>query len=120
MIRRRSNISSYVTKDGSRVWELFHPGSSTIKGFSVAEALVEPGQGTEAHVHHASQEVYYILEGSGVMRLGEETLIVEEGDTVLIEAGVPHKIKNAGDSALKLLCVCCPPYSHDDTALGPR
>lgn len=118
MKRNRSDIAPYVTKDGSRIWELFHPGSSPLKGFSVAEALVGPAQATEAHVHHAAQEVYYILEGEGVMRLGGETLDVGKGDAILILPGVEHRIKNAGKGALRFLCVCGPPYSHDDTGLA--
>lgn len=117
-MHNRTNIDSYVTKDGSRVWELFHPDSSAVEGFSVAEAVVEPGQGTEAHRHRLSQEVYYVLEGSGVMRLGEDAFIVACGDAILIPPGTSHSIKNSGADALHILCTCCPPYSHDDTELG--
>ncbi len=116
-MRSRSNIPSYVTKDGSRVWELFHPGSSPVKGFSVAEALVAPGQETEAHMHRESQEIYYIIDGYGTMRLGTETPGVSAGDAILIPPGTVHNIKNTGSGALRILCICCPPYSHEDTAL---
>jgi len=120
MIRSRSSVASYVTKDGSRIWELFHPNSSPVIDFSVAEALVEPEQRTKTHVHHASQEVYYILEGEGVVRLGKETLSVSPGDAILIAPGRPHNIRNTGAGVLRILCICCPPYSHDDTALEGR
>ncbi len=119
-MRSRSKIISYMTKDGSRIWELFHPDASPVRGFSVAEALVEAGQGTEAHVHRKSQEVYYVLEGSGVLRRGGECLDVAPGDAILIPPGTPHNIKNTGAGALRILCMCCPPYSHDDTALEAR
>jgi mannose-6-phosphate isomerase-like protein (cupin superfamily) len=117
MIRDRSNIASYVTKDGSRIWELFHPDSSPVKGFSVAEALVEPEHETLTHIHHASQEIYYILEGGGVIRLGKDTINVAPGDAILIPPGLPHNIKNIGTGTLRILCICCPPYSHGDTAV---
>ncbi|HTY92053.1 MAG TPA: cupin domain-containing protein [Methanocella sp.] len=117
MIRRRSNISSYVTKDGSRIWELFHPESSPVKDVSTAEALVEAGQETETHVHRKSQEIYYILEGSGDMRLGSKTMAVVSGDVVLIPPGMRHSIKNTDTKILRILCICSPPYSHVDTEL---
>jgi mannose-6-phosphate isomerase-like protein (cupin superfamily) len=120
MMRSRSNIPSYVTKDGSRIWELFCPGSSPVKGFSVAEALVEPGQETDAHVHRESQETYYIVEGSGAMRLGGEIMGVTAGDAVFIGPDTIHNIKNTGSGALRILCICCPPYSHEDTELESR
>jgi len=117
MIRDRSDVSSYVTKDGSAVWELYHPSSSPVKDVSVAEALVAPGQETGAHLHQRSQEIYYVLEGSGRMRVGEESMSVKAGDAVLIIPGAIHNIKNIGAGPLRILCICSPPYSHDDTAL---
>lgn len=118
MIRDRRNVSSFLTKDGSRIWELYHPSSSPVNGFSVAESLVEPGQATEAHWHGEAQEVYYILEGSGIMRLGEDSLEVAAGNAILIEPGTVHAIKNTGRGALRVLCICRPPYSHEDTILA--
>ncbi|BAI60427.1 conserved hypothetical protein [Methanocella paludicola SANAE] len=118
MMHNRSNISSYVTKDGSRIWELFHPGSSPVAGFSVAEARVDAGQETVAHVHHRSQEVYYILEGCGEMSLGGDALAVIQGDAILILPGKRHNIKNTGVGALRILCICSPPYAHEDTGTG--
>lgn len=117
MIRNRSHISSYVTKDGSAIRELFHPSSSPVEGISVAEATVMPGQETAAHRHNASQEIYYVLEGRGSMTLGGDARDVRKGDAILIPPGTVHRIRNAGDKKLRFLCICHPPYSHDDTAL---
>jgi mannose-6-phosphate isomerase-like protein (cupin superfamily) len=117
MIRKRSNISSYVTKDGSTIWELFHQESSPVAGFSVAEALVGPGKSTKPHKHLRTQEVYYILEGGGEMRLGAEVINASKGDAILIPPGTTHMIKNTGPEGLRVLCICSPPYSHEDTEL---
>ena len=117
MIRNRNNISSYSTKDGSMIRELYHPASSPVRGFSVAEALIKPGQDTEAHRHILSQEIYYVLEGNGEMHIGEETSEVAAGDAIFIKPGELHNIKNLGAGELRILCVCCPPYSHQDTVL---
>ena len=117
MIHNHANIFSYVTKDNSTIWELYHPGSSPVRDVSVAEALVEPGRDTELHRHQRSQEIYYILEGEGEMRLGNEKFRVKQYDAVLIPPGTPHCVKNDGRSGLRMLCVCTPPYSHEDTLL---
>jgi mannose-6-phosphate isomerase-like protein (cupin superfamily) len=117
MIHNHSNIFSYVTKDNSTIWELYHPKSSPVKDVSLAEALVEPGRDTELHTHQRSQEIYYILEGEGEMRLGDETFKVKKYDAILIPPGMPHSVKNDGKSVLRMLCVCAPPYSHEDTQL---
>ncbi|MCD1295980.1 hypothetical protein CUJ83_13335 [Methanocella sp. CWC-04] len=117
MIRNRDNTIPFVTKDGSIIHELYHPGSTPVEGTSVAEAYVEQTLETKRHIHEKSQEVYYILKGRGVMTLGERSFDVKEGDAILIPPGTSHKIKNTGDSGLRILCICTPPYSHDDTIL---
>ena len=114
MVRNRGNVAPYMTKDRSTVWELYHPGSSGARGVSVAEAYVGKGKETAPHVHARSQEIYYFLEGSGEMRLGERRLAVEAGDAVLIPPGTPHCLK-AVTAGLRLLCISTPPYTHEDT-----
>lgn len=119
MMRNRSQIVPYVTKDGSSIRELFHPDSSPVAGFSLAEALVGPGETTKPHRHRESQEIYYVLEGRGTMRLGDKTFGVAAGDAILILPGTLHDIKSDDEGALRILCICHPPYSHEDTAVGP-
>jgi mannose-6-phosphate isomerase-like protein (cupin superfamily) len=117
VIRNRENVEPYVTKDRSTVWELYHPGSSPVEGFSVAEADVGAGVETEAHVHKRSQEIYYILEGAGTMRLGGRSLKVKTGDAILIPPGTAHQIRADEGVGIRILCVCSPAYSHGDTEL---
>lgn len=115
MIRNRSNTTPYITKDGSTIWELYHPESSPIKDTSVAEAYLEPGHETERHIHRSSQEVYYILAGQGRIVLDGQPLDVKEGDAILMKPGTVHNIRNTGTGGLRFLCICTPPYSHSDT-----
>ncbi len=117
MIRNRDNVAPYVTKDKSTIRELFHPDSSPVEGFSVAEAEVDKGMETDAHVHKKSQEIYHILEGAGTMRLGERSFEVKAGDAILIPPGTLHNIKANKEAGVRILCICSPAYSHDDTEL---
>ena len=73
------------------------------------------GAETEEHYHGAIEEIYFFTSGAGVMKLGDEESEVSPGDTVVIPPGTPHKLRNTGTEALKLLCCCAPPYSHEDT-----
>ncbi len=119
MIRNRENVKPFVTKDGSTVRELYQPGSSPAHGCSVAEACVGRGEETEVHLHRRSQEFYYILEGSGTMRLGDERLVVRPGDAILIPPGTSHNVR-AESRRLRILCICTPPYADDDTFLQKK
>ncbi len=40
---------------------------------------------------HADDEVYVVLEGSGVLEVSGEAVPVQEGDAVFVEAGADHR-----------------------------
>jgi mannose-6-phosphate isomerase-like protein (cupin superfamily) len=42
---------------------------------------------------------------------------VQAGDTVCIPAGTPHRVMSNGETVLRILCVCTPPYADDDTEI---
>lgn len=110
-------IEPYITKDGSVIRELMHPGSHAAVKQSLAEARLEPGRKTLLHLHGQTEELYYITEGRGLMTLGERQFEVGQGDTVCIPPGTAHCIENIGAEELALLCCCSPAYSHEDTEL---
>ncbi len=80
---------------------------------SLAEASIPSGGETERHWHKDSEEFYFILEGSGLMEIAEETRDVGVGDAILIPAGAWHQI--VASKELRFLCCCAPPYAHEDT-----
>lgn len=116
------NSEVYVTRDGSSIRELMHPGKDKdsrhgVRNQSLAEATVPTGLKTKLHQHLLSEELYHITCGEGLMSLGGEQFKVSEGDTVCIPAGTSHCIENTGECELKILCCCSPAYSHDDTVI---
>ncbi len=114
---RREEVSAFTTKDGSEIRELLAPRNSELRNLSLAEARVEPGGETAEHFHKSSDEIYYILEGEGIMRIEGEERKVRPGDAIAIPAGRKHKIKNDGDRDLIFLCFCAPSYTHEDTII---
>jgi len=40
---------------------------------------------------HSDDEVYVVLEGSGVLEVGGKAVPVKEGDAVFVEAGADHR-----------------------------
>ena len=117
MKTRRSDILPFITKDNSEIRELMHPAHHDSRLQSLAEAIVAVGQATQLHRHKASEELYHILDGTGLMILGEERFTVTPGDTVCIAPGTAHCIHNQGEQPLRFLCCCTPSYSDDDTEI---
>ncbi len=59
------------------------------------------------HAHSSNEEMIYILEGSGTLRLGEEELDVCAGTVIACPAGaeLPHQLINTGTENLRYLVV---------------
>jgi quercetin dioxygenase-like cupin family protein len=108
-LRSLADAEPFTTKDGSTIRELHHTPAQ-----SLAEASLQPGQSTRRHYHALSEEIYLVTRGGGVLEVGGESRDIREGDAVLIPPGTWHELV-AGDHGVRLLCMCAPPYSHDDT-----
>ncbi len=109
---------AYVTLDGSWVRELVRPERGGPRNVSLAEAVLQPGERTRPHSHRLSDEVYYVLGGEGVVMLGANSYAVEPGSCLLLPAGRLHSARCTGQEALRLLCICAPPYTHEQTDLA--
>ena len=105
----------YVTLDGSLVTELVRPERGGSRNVSVAEAVVSPGESTRRHAHRLSDEVYLVLSGEGVVTLGAKSYAVEPGSCLFLPAGQAHSARCDGPEALRILCICAPPYTHEQT-----
>lgn len=110
-------VTPYITRDGSQIRELMHPAMHGNHAQSLAEAIVAPGEKTQLHRHHVTEEIYHITDGAGRMTLGADIFAVQPGDTVCIAPGIVHCIENTGAAPLRILCACAPAYTHEDTEL---
>ena len=118
-LRSRSQAEPFTTKDGSTIRSLLDLSCAPVRGQSLAEAEVGPGQATTRHRHPSTEEFYYCVEGSARLEVGGEVRSIREGDAVLIPAGEPHQIYNSASKPVRILCCCAPAYRHEDTELLP-
>ena len=114
IVRSLDGAEPFTTADGSTIRELLGLPTAPVRNQSLAEATLEPGQSTRRHHHAESEEIYYVVEGSGELELDGERRQVGLGDAVLIPPGAWHEIR-AGAARLRFLCCCAPPYRHEDT-----
>jgi uncharacterized cupin superfamily protein len=60
------------------------------------------------HNHHINEEMFFILEGEGEVRIGGETFPIRQGDVIAHPPGGPdtaHQIVNTSNAELKYLGV---------------
>jgi mannose-6-phosphate isomerase-like protein (cupin superfamily) len=69
----------------------------------------EPGQEHAPHAHQGQDKLYLILEGSGMVHIGEQAELLSAGDAALAPAGVIHSISNPGPQRLVVMAVLAPP-----------
>lgn len=70
--------------------------------------ILAPGKrGCPYHLHHAQEEMFVILEGTGTLRVAGELLPLRSGDVIFIPPGpdYPHQILNTSDAPLKYLSI---------------
>ncbi|HSS73583.1 MAG TPA: cupin domain-containing protein [Gaiellaceae bacterium] len=114
IVRSLAEAEAFTTADGSTIRELLGLPTAPVRNQSLAEATLEPGQATERHYHAETEEIYYLVEGSGEIELDGDRRAVSPGDAILIPPGVWHQI-TAGEERLRFLCCCSPAYRHEDT-----
>ena len=69
------------------------------------------------HLHPNTNELQYILEGTGTIWLGDKEVTVKPGDLVVIPKGTPHGGSKPQGRALKAIAIKTPPQAPDDTKL---
>ncbi|MBN2328634.1 MAG: cupin domain-containing protein [Candidatus Omnitrophica bacterium] len=67
-------------------------------------------QNSKKHFHKKTTEIYYILEGSGILEIGAETINLKPGTTILIHPNTPHR--GCGD--FKTIVVPIPAFDPED------
>lgn len=81
---------------------------------SIARARVKPGESTKLHRLRETAERYYILEGKGLVEIGNlKPQVVGAGDIVLIPPLCPQRITNSGSTDLIFLAICTPRFSEE-------
>ncbi len=74
----------------------------------LAYAILPPGNIIEEHRDEV-EEIYFILTGGGLMKVGIEEREVKEGDAIWIPAGDPHSLQNTTKDMTVILVIAAYP-----------
>jgi mannose-6-phosphate isomerase-like protein (cupin superfamily) len=118
IIINREHAQVINTPHGSEIRPLIDRTTSSIERCSLAEEVLPVGAAVGRHHHLETEEVYYILQGSGRMTVGTDVREVVAGDAIFIPRRSAHTLENTGNEPMKLLLVCGPAYSYEDHLAG--
>lgn len=72
-----------------------------------------PAAYVEEHVHKVQEQIYYVLEGEGVLTLDGKSHLMRAHDYVYVPPGVVHGFTNTGLSGLVFLVVTTPAVDEE-------
>ena len=117
LIRQLKDCPEFIAGDACHLRELLNARTDKrAYRYSLAHAVVKPGEKTKPHALKTS-EVYYILEGNGRMHIGEESAEIAAGCAIDIPPHAVQWIENTGKSDLVFLCIVDPAWRSEDEAV---
>lgn len=80
-------------------------GASPIQAenFAMGLVILEPNGGQVPWHNQEQEEIYFIVEGSGEICVGEERGPINSGQAVYLPPGVFHQLTNTGDRPMTML-----------------
>lgn len=119
IIKDLQSCTEFIAGDHTILRELLHPGKEKLElRYSLAHAVLKRGKTSFPHRLKTS-EVYFILEGEGIMHIGEETAQVIPGNTIYIPPDTRQYIHNSGRIDLKFICIVDPAWKEEDEFVYP-
>jgi mannose-6-phosphate isomerase-like protein (cupin superfamily) len=109
-IKKYSHNDEFYTQEACYIRELSNSASDP--NLSIAQARVKPGVTTRWHSLDGITERYYILQGEGIVEIGEQPpQRLQSGDVAIIPPSCRQRIYNCGKQDLIFLALCTPRFT---------
>jgi len=116
-LRKNLEIDTIQGNEGTKIKQYFHP-HNTLNGINYSLAQFTLGPGKKSKLHKiSSSEIFYILEGSGILYVNDESHHLKKDDSAYVPPNSKQFIKNVGTNDLKFLCIVEPAWKADDEVL---
>ena len=86
-------------------YTLFSSDITPTDSMAAGVAEIAPGDGALRLHSHAEAEIYYIIEGTGILLLQGRETVVGAGTAVFIPGNAEHGLRNESGATLKLFYV---------------
>ena len=103
----------YVRDEGITSYLLASPITSQAAYLTTSHVEIEPGGEQRIH-RHVPEQVYYMLEGEGMMTVGDERAFVASGDCIFVPGGERHGIRNEGGALLRYFSAAAPAFDREE------
>ncbi len=110
-VRNLQDCKKITALDRTTLRELLNPlhdGKEVKIRYSIAHAIIKPRQSSIPHRLLEASEVYFLLQGQGIMHIESEAQPVGAGDLIYIPPNVTQFLENIGDEDIVFLCIVDP------------
>lgn len=87
---------------------LVHPDTTGSRRIDYRISTYAPMAYVKRHAHEVQEQVYHVLDGEGLMEIGDEKTVVRKHDVIFLPPGVPHSIENTGLGDLTFIVATTP------------
>ncbi len=108
----RKNTSPRYQRDAITSYLLVSEKTSGAEKLAITIVEMEPGGFQYLHAHEPEQ-MYYILEGRGLMSVDGEEQMVQTGDCIFFSSFAEHGLKNTGEGVLRYLSAASPSFTRE-------
>lgn len=100
---------------GSLIW-LAGKQMGNMDGLTLGRVVIRRGMSNPRHSHPNCGEVLYLLSGRLDHTIGDDRVIMEPGDTLVVPAGVPHNATSIGETDADMMVA----YDSGDRQFRPE
>ena len=113
-IKKIEEIESFSAQEGTEIRQIFSPtNTNNAIQYSLAHCTINPGNSSKPHTMKTS-EIFYILQGSGIMYVGKEQKEIKKNETIFVPPMSRQFIENNGEMDLIALCIVDPAWKQED------
>jgi mannose-6-phosphate isomerase-like protein (cupin superfamily) len=116
-IKEVQKIQALSGHEDTQIRQIFAPDNTnnTIR-YSIAHCTIKPGKTSKPHAMKTS-EVYYILEGKGIMYVKKEQKQITKDEIIFVPPNSKQYLENIGETDLIALCIVDPAWRQEDEVI---
>ena len=114
IVKKIQEIVAFTGQEGTQIRQIFSPDETDeLIRYSIAHCTINPGKSSIPHTMKTS-EMYYIMQGNGIIHVGEEQKQVKQNDVIFVPPMSKQFLENNGDIQLVALCIVDPAWRQED------
>ena len=117
IIKKSESVEAFEGNEGTQIKQIISPSeTNNVIRYSLAHCTISPGKSSKPHTMKTS-EMYYILQGEGIMHIDSEERHVNQNDLIFVPPMSKQYLENNGKMDLVVLCIVDPAWRQENEIL---